>query len=149
MKIKFKDKDLQFIVKPEERIVVCIIKSYENGKPLTWMVPSYMQKSATQINYYTTYAVDEKIRMPKTFVGKAVCAPEDEWNEELGRTLALKRAKYKLFTSFFKRAQTLVDAFRGDVNGFIDNLDNLGDSIMENLDSLDAKVESMMPAEKE
>lgn len=42
---------------------------------------------------------DENLEIPNTFTGKAKCSPEDTFNEDIGKRIALNRALIKLNTA--------------------------------------------------
>lgn len=50
-----------------------------------------------------------------TFIGKAVCAPEDTFDVEIGKKIAYKRAVAKLFTAKYKTAERFLNM---QVKGF-------------------------------
>lgn len=110
MEINIKMKDCRFFVDEEKRTVICVIENtsnlvfeFFNINKITWD-----DDANRLVNIYPNYRLEKKLVLPDRFVGKAVCAPEDEWNEEAGRLIAFDRAKMKLNTSFFKRAQEFV-----------------------------------------
>ena len=86
--------------------------------------------------------------MPSAFMGKAVCAPEDEWNEETGRMIAFSRAKDKCYKSFFKRANTFVqrvDARLGDMVGLFNDL---GLKLEDKREALTAQIDKRIKSEE-
>jgi len=126
MKINVKptSENVRFIVQPERRKVVCIISNTKNylGDFIDlwgndWSVP---------------WKVEEILRMPDRFVGVATCDENDEWNEEIGKSIAFSRAKYKLHNSFFKRANTFVNECGRALNKLIDSLNDYGEQLSAN-----------------
>ena len=95
--------DCRFYVNEAEHVVVCVIPHTRR------MVDDFIREhfSFNDVDFW--YALDvDKVRMPDSFMGKAVCAPEDEWDEELGKMIAFSKAKDKCYKSFFKRANTFI-----------------------------------------
>ena len=78
--------DIKFIIDPEHRVVVCKLLNCENTA--TGRIYKYM-KSTEMFELWNNYTIKS------VYTGVARCAPEDEWNEEYGKRLALKRAKKK------------------------------------------------------
>ena len=110
MDINIKMDDCKFFVDEEWRTVVCVIEdTYHIIHDFFSIGYSDVSNKNTPVFFEVNDALWTRLRMPARFVGKAVCAPEDEWNEEAGRLIAFDRAKHKLNVSFFKRAQLFVD----------------------------------------
>lgn len=111
MDINIGMEDCRFFVDEERRTVVCVIENTGNlVKDFFDTERAVWDDSPNQlVHIFPNYRLSHKLEMPDRFVGKAVCAPEDEWNEEAGRLIAFDRAKHKLNVSFFKRAQLFVD----------------------------------------
>ncbi len=128
MEINIKMDKCKFFVDEEKRTVVCVIENtrdlvldFFNLKNVFW------QDSPTNlVNIYVNYRLEHRLRLPERFVGKTVCADEDEWNEEVGRLIAFNRAKHKLNTSFFKRAQEFVTEVDIAFNNMISNVNEYG-----------------------
>ena len=98
--------DCKFYVDKEARTVVCVIPNTKNMvNDFVW---DHFQWSDMNMSDGIDYLLRRKLRMPDSFRGKAVCAPEDEWNEETGRLVAYDKARDKCYKSFFKRANLLV-----------------------------------------
>ena len=109
--------DCKFYVDEAARTVVCVIPRTRN-MVLDFIWDNF-QYSDINLADSIEYRMRNELYMPGSFMGKAVCAPDDEWNEETGRIIAFSRAKNKCYQSFFKRA-----------NLFIQTLDRrLGDAI--------------------
>lgn len=126
MKINVKptSENVRFIVQPERRKVVCIISNTKHylgdfvdlwGND--WSVP---------------WKVEDILRMPDRFVGVATCDENDEWDEEIGKSIAFSRAKYKLHNSFFKRANTFVNECDRTLSKLITSLNDYGEQLSAN-----------------
>lgn len=79
------ESDLEYIVIPNRGIVVCKIHNCS-------LIP------ILRIMRYTNEASNQallsgKYEIPDVFIGVARCAPDDEWDEEYGKKLALTKAK--------------------------------------------------------
>lgn len=120
MEINIKMEDCKFFVDEEKRTVICVIENTSNLVRSFFNLNWWDEDTGPSHRVFITPLVKLNRRMilPDRFIGKAVCAPEDEWNEEAGRLIAFDRAKMKLNTSFFKRAQeyvTEIDIALGDM----------------------------------
>ena len=119
-----KQSDCKFYVNENARTVVCVIPNtdsmlndfiYENFRWDDFDVWSYMDTKMMRT-----------LKLPHSFMGKAVCSEEDEWNEELGRMIAFSRAKNKCYKSFFKRANKLVQILDGRLGDMISTFNDFG-----------------------
>ena len=135
--------DCKFYVNKEERIVVCVIPNTRR------MVSDFIHDhfEFSDIDFWYALEDVDKVRMPNSFIGKAVCAPEDEWNEELGKKIAFWRAKDKCYKSFFKRANTFVQAIDRRLGDMIDAFNNLGLKLSEKREALENDIESKIKKE--
>ena len=141
MKINIKKEDCKFIVKPEERMVICVIDGGHIKNLLTDFVSDF---DFPDMEMYMPFPAARKLLMPNSFMGKAVCAPEDEWNEETGRKIAYSRAKHKLYMSFFKRANLYVQTIDQRLNDIMNQFNELGEALSENQDRLDNEIEALI-----
>lgn len=135
MKYKFnvRPEDCRYIVNEDKRKIICIIENTE-----------YMFTNFANHNLEIPYSCYDtiwttvknapkhfykKLRMPKRFWGVATCAEEDKWDEEKGKLLAFSKAKDKLNTSFFKRANLYINTLDRSLNRATILLNNLGDKL--------------------
>lgn len=128
--------DCKFYVDEAKRTVVCVVPRTHN------MVAQFLHDSC-EFNdvWFGGSRLRDKIEMPKSFSGKAVCSPDDEWNEEIGKKLAFKRAKEKVYTSFFKRASTYVNTIDRRLNEMITRFNDFGAKLDENQKKLTDELE--------
>ena len=91
--------DCRFYVNKEERTIVCVIPN-TNDMFLDF-IDMHMDFPNLEITPWGKLR-KHTLNMPYSFMGKAVCAPEDEWDEEVGRMIAFSKAKDKCYKSFFK-----------------------------------------------
>lgn len=146
MKPQIKQTDCKFIVKPEERMVICVIDNNVSD-----MLLNFIQDEASfnDIEIYSFYDFDKKLRMPHSFMGKAICAPEDEWDEALGRKIAYSRAKNKLYTSFFKRANLFIQTIDKRLGDMIEKFNDFGTALDNNRQKLDDEIERALQKQEE
>ena len=130
--------DCKFYVNKEERVVVCVIPNTRR------MVSDFIHDhfSFNDIDFWYALETVDKVEMPCSFIGKAICAPEDEWNEELGRMIAFSRAKDKCYRSFFRRANTFVQLIDRRLSDVIEMLNDFGVKLSDKKDALEATIES-------
>ena len=143
MKLNITKNDARFVVNPEKRKVVCIIED------TAFLFVDFMQKNF-KIDVMglwedsTVSALCRRLEMPKRFVGIATCDPNDEWNEELGKLIAFSRAKDKLNTSFFKRADTYVNTVDTWLNDAMDLLNKYGEKITVSTELRHNRVDNLI-----
>ena len=89
----------KYYVNEEKRTVVCTIESSD------WDAVDFFEKSYNQT--IVSNSVLKKAAMPRRFVGIAKCAPEDTFDEHIGRVIAFDRAKYKYDHAFIKAVDEL------------------------------------------
>lgn len=94
---------IDYIVNEEKRTVVAVIKFGKNEEAFKnslyiYNALSYVFEKLKKENYSNKKHDKEfsKIYFPKHMSAKAVCSPEDEWNEEYGRQLAKQRLVKKI-----------------------------------------------------
>jgi hypothetical protein len=140
--------DCKFYVNEAERTVVCVIpKEIERdgyAADTDDMLLDFIGAnfSFTDIDIGEAIFMDRKsYRMPKSFMGKAVCAKEDEWDEELGKMIAFSRAKDKCYRSFFKRANTLVNVIDRRLNEMMTMFNEMGDKLNDRREKLEHMIE--------
>lgn len=140
MDINIKQKDCRFIVKPEERVVICILE----GEWIEDAVHNFI--GDLEDSYFDLCAygkLHRQINMPRSFIGKAVCAPTDEWNEELGKLIAFSRAKSKFYTSFFKRGSLYINTLDRAVDRLYDAFNDMGASLDLNHLKLEQRIKEL------
>lgn len=132
--------DCKFYVDEDARTVVCVIPNTK------MMVLDFIQDHFNwhDISIYYAMCIDlgKKIEMPYSFMGKAICAPEDKWDEETGRMLAFSRAKDKCYKSFFKRANTFVQTADRRLGDMIETFNNFGMKLENRREALQNEIEN-------
>lgn len=145
--------DCKFYVDENARTVVCVIPNRIKTSDGTYMDTSDMVLNFIQdnfsfndINMYDSInfwdgKISKHLRMPHTFIGKAVCSSEDEWNEETGRMIAFARAKDKCYKSFFKRANMFVQSIDRRLGDMIEQFNNFGMKLEDRRENLQQKID--------
>lgn len=142
--------DCRFYVNEEERTVVCVIPGTRK------MVLNFIEDhfSFNDVNLYD--AINcwgnkwyDELELPSSFMGKAVCSTEDEWNEELGRKIAFSRAKDKCYKSFFKRANKFVQTVDRRLGDMIDMFNDFGLKLENKREALQKQIDESVQSEKE
>ena len=116
--------DCRFYVNEEERTVVCVIP--KTKYMLEEFAKQHFKWNDFDFDFGIDYGYMKSLYLPSSFIGKAVCAESDEWNEELGRKIAFSRAKDKCYKSFFKRANKLVQTLDRRLGDMIDTFNDFG-----------------------
>lgn len=90
--------EVRYFINEAKRTIVCKLSPYVNE---TYLRESYNKplnyKAALNIDFYAT--CDE---CAISYVGKAECMPEDEFNVDFGKKLAYDKAMLKLLNDKFK-----------------------------------------------
>ena len=134
--------DCRFYVSERARTVICVIPETK------YMVDDFIEDHF-QFNDIDLYgAIDyrhfmKELYMPNSFMGKAVCAPEDEWNEETGRLIACSRAKDKCYKSFFKRANKFVQTVDRRLGDAIEKFNNFGLQLENKREGMKQRIDEL------
>lgn len=135
--------DCRFYVNEAERTIVCVIPKTQDM--LYDYIYDHFTFSDFDMNRSMQYRVErEVVEMPSSFMGKAVCSAEDEWNEELGRKIAFSRAKDKCYRSFFKRANTFINALDRRMGDMIESFNSLGKQLEDKRDGLQHQIDEAL-----
>ena len=151
--------DCDFYVNEEKRTVVCVYPKSKDGCTWGWNGASDLVIDFIEENFdfpdvnlcdgVLYGSLKNKLKMPYRFIGKAVCAPEDEWNEELGKKIAFARAKEKCYDSFFKRANLFVHTVTKRLGDAIDIFNNFGDKISASREALEDSINQALAPKEE
>lgn len=140
--------DCKFYVNEAERTVICVIpkKIERDGyvEDTDDMLLDFISANFSFADFDIGEAIfmsRKSYRMPKSFIGKAVCTEGDEWDEELGKMIAFSRAKDKCYRSFFKRANTLVNVIDRRLNEMMTMFNEMGDKLNDRREKLEHMIE--------
>lgn len=133
--------DCRFYVNEEERTVICVIP-HTRDMVLDFIEDHFSNMSNVDFNWAIRTRLADKLMMPNSFVGKAVCAAEDEWNEETGRMIAFSRAKDKCYKSFFKRANMFVQVIDGGLGDMISIFNDFGMKLETKKEAIKAQIDA-------
>ena len=103
--------DIRYVVDKENKIVVCVLENCTN-------IPVIRLKKYLGRTFKLKNA--DKYTIHESYRGIAHCAPDDTFDVETGKQLALKRAK-------MKRAKAINNA----INRFILDIDNIKSNTLE------------------
>ena len=87
--------------------------------------------------------------MPNKFIGVAHCGKNDEWNEDIGCTIAFSRAKDALLKSFWKRVETYFETLGKWYDEALDMANRLGEKFDINMEKRHAYIEELVGAAPE
>ena len=141
--------DCRFYVNEEERTVVCVIPNTKYM--VTEFISGHFRWNDIDFDMALGYRYSEKeLHMPCSFMGKAVCAPEDKWDVETGKLIAFVRAKDKCYKSFFKRATRFVNTIDSRVENIMTIFNDFGRKLENKNSALLQKIEEqIIPAKEE
>jgi len=134
--------DCKFYVDEAARTIVCVIPDTKGM--LIDFTYDHFAFSDFKVWGALDWNIEKVLRMPNSFMGKAVCAAEDEWNEETGKLIAYSRAKDKCYKSFFKRANSLVQLMDRRLGDMITIFNGLGNKLDEKKNKIDQKIEEVL-----
>lgn len=137
--------DCRFYVNEEERTIVCVIPNTKYM--LEDFAKDHFKWNDFDFDFGIDYGYMKSLYLPNSFIGKAVCSKDDEWNEELGRMIAFSRAKDKCYKSFFKRANKLVQTLDRRLGDMISLFNDFGIKLDTKKNDLEEKIEDLMKKE--
>lgn len=128
--------DCKFYVNEEKRTVVCVIPNTRD------LLHEFIFDNFRFSDFDFDWALmnQELVEMPSSFMGKAVCSQDDEWNEKTGRLIAFARAKTKCYNSFFKRANHVVQVIDGRLGDMVEAFNKFGEKLDENRKKLEEDI---------
>ncbi len=133
------EKDVKFIVKEEERKVLCILNE----------TASDALDIIDHMSYICIGTSNKSYIMPNKFVGIATCAPEDTWDEKVGRVIAFNKVCEKYYKSLFKRLNTYVLDADYELNRSINEMNIYGDRVGKMLDTEKNYLNKLIGVEEE
>jgi len=142
MNINISQKDCQFYVDEEKRKVICVIPH------TTELFLRYID----EFNLIIIKAGDKfwsELLMPHRFVGIATCSENDTFDPEFGMQLAYHKAKRKLNTSFFKRAQKYVDRIDNEYTNIVNSFNDFVERLATNDEEREKNIEEYLNKETE
>ena len=141
-----KMKDCRFYVNEEKRTVICVIP--HTREMLTEFIADHFRWENVNIwNATGGQLYRQDLKMPSSFTGKAICAPEDNWDVETGKLIAFSRAKDKCYKSFFKRANKLVQAIDARLGDMISMFNDFGVKLENKRDALQEEIDDRLAGE--
>lgn len=144
---EIKMKDCRFFVDEEKRTVACVI-DHTRGMFENYINDELKMGGFISFAYVSNTRVYNSLKMPPRFTGVAHCSLDDTWNVETGKLIAFKRAKEKLYGSFFRHANT----FMNEIDKVLDRsevqLNRMGEKVSRNLDHLDKVIEDRVGTAK-
>lgn len=137
MKIAVKRSECKFYVNEKRRTVVCVIPNTVH------LLEEFLESNYTSWVYFT-HSELEMITLPSSFVGIARCAAEDNWDVEVGKTIAYTRARDRLYHCLFQRANEFIDHKDRDLNELVMRLNDMGEKIAARQQALHEQIAKYM-----
>ena len=138
-----KKSDCRFSINKDARTIVCVIP-HTTDMLYDFLTQNFQSRDFDIISTALDWSM---MIMPKSFSGKATCAEEDEWDEELGKNIAYARARRKLYHSFFRRANHIVNTIDLQLNNMVFTLNTLGDKVTRWQDNLEQDIDKKISGE--
>ena len=131
--------DCKFYIDEEARTVVCVIP---NTKMMVYdFIREHFDWGDASMYDAMCWKLSDAIDMPHSFMGKAVCAAEDEWDKETGCLIAFARAKDKCYKSFFKRANHFVQTIDRRLGDMIEMFNDFGLKLENKREALQNEID--------
>lgn len=135
-------KRCKFYVNKEKNVIICVIPNTRSD--FTKYIFSLKDKNSNYNWLDIAMLWGDKYKMPGYFMGKAVCAEGDEWNEELGKKIAYLRARDKYYKTFFKLANSLFNASYTQIDNAVDEINMLGMKLEYRRNNIQQEIEESL-----
>ena len=140
MNLSIKQNDCQYYVDEANRKVICVI---DDTRDLFF---DYIDDFKLDLRVNDKFW--RKLFMPHRFVGIATCSENDTFDVEIGKKIAFHKAKTKLNTSFFKRAQIYINKVDEEFTKILDNFNDFGERLSNNANRREAAIEKLLNKEE-
>lgn len=98
--------EMKYYINKEKRVVVCVGDNCEDDAMIK------VTKRDGNLAIAARYLMDrhgKKVWMKNRFVGKAYCSEDDEWDEEIGKSLAKERMMNAYVLAKAKKMREIAD----------------------------------------
>lgn len=133
--------DVEFIVKEDERKVICIISETQ------YLVTEFLERKS-KIEPLYDWNIFNRLEMPNKFVGVATCSEEDEWSEEAGKFIAFHKAIGKLNRSMFKRFNLYIQTVDSWISDAMQEINKLGYKLSKDTEHREKHIQELVGVEE-
>lgn len=147
MKINVRADMGRYIINKDQKKVICILDNTEELF-IVFADQNLPISPVCDTLDMTTSKLYSRLRMPKKFIGIATCGPDDEFDPEIGKLIAFSRAKDKLQTSFFKRANYYINILDIWVNAALESINTYGEKLELNTKNRHQKIINIIGEEE-
>lgn len=136
MAFNTQDTSVQYIIDKDKRTIVAILNV--SATKIATEVRNIITKRSN--NYFTVIGVipSNKLLLNGKYVGKAKAHPDDKWDENKGKEIALLRAQKAYMTERAKIMRGLEDVF-DDIE---DNVEKAGDCAFNAIKAINRKLKA-------
>jgi hypothetical protein len=136
MAFNTQDTSVQYIIDKDKRTIVAILNV--SATKIATEVRNIITKRSS--NYFTVIGVipSNKLLLSGKYVGKAKAHPDDKWDENKGKEIALLRAQKAYMTERAKIMRGLEDVF-DDIE---DNVKKAGDCAFNAIKAINRKLKA-------
>lgn len=136
MDINVKQTDCKYFVDEKNQKVVCVIED------TSLLFLKYIDDFKLDIT--ETPKFWNSLLMPHRFVGIATCSENDTFDAEIGKLIAFNKAKIKLTTSMFKRAQRYITRVDEAFTEIVENFNDFGERVGNNTDRREERIRALL-----
>lgn len=136
MDINVKQADCKYFVDEKNRKVVCVIE--DTSMLFFRYIDDFKLDLRASEKFWKT------LIMPHRFVGIATCNENDTFDVETGKLIAFNKAKIKLTTSMFKRAQHYISRVDEVFTEIVENFNDFGERLSNNTDRREERIRALL-----
>lgn len=142
--------NIKYVINEEKRKIICIITETKDmfhdfaDRRLNFD----LECDAVCINNWR-HRLYEQTTMPNKFIGIATCSPNDEWDVNKGKLLALSRAKDKMNQCFFQRGIKYVNIIDELLDKTVQCLNQYGEKLERSTAKRHAQLEKELGVDNE
>ena len=119
VKDNLREENCKFYVNKEKRTITCVYAP-ERCSSIVW------NDSYAFIDTVRMYDHDDLLDLKGHYAATAVCAPEDEWNECIGKRVAFLKVRKKFYKSYFNAVNKYITAMDKYMNNYVEIMNNFG-----------------------
>ena len=134
MKIAVRPQDCAYIVKKEDRKIICIYHPPRN------IVSQYIMNLCPFIMFYMFETDCGEVELKSYYRGIAVCAEGDEWDEEFGKLVAFNKMRERYYTAVYKRINNFFNWADESLNRAANQFDYMGDKWGKSIDQTEKLI---------
>ena len=140
MKISVSQNDCNYIVDKENRRIICIYR------PPCRIVVNYINTTCPYV--FMPEKLYESMALKSYYRGIAVCAEDDEWDEDFGKLVAFNKVREKYYNAVWRRVNRFFNWLDDSTNESARQFDYMGDKWGKSIDMTEKLIKAHFEPEE-